>query len=399
MSEELGGRRDKSVGDVDVKMYEVLGRLVKAGVIEGTTHTGMKAWRQYEETLKSCEKERFELLKIVFVLHALSVATDSEDDLDGISNLLAFVRARAQILDGLLITQDCASGSGGQRKLDTGEQTEHAANTTNMVVGDIHEDEWDVASMHVAQTLELYTSQFIDSWNTIVPSYLTQLSPTHVIDADGIIDKDSNNNSTNNSSSNTGGERVADAIETVKRRTMGMMRRTEAVNWSTVETWKKATNVMQEALKRALSSTEEDTKERSKSGLDNDDASENREKMEEMPSKRSPGEGDNEESWLNVHVKMQTARGRAIGSKINLIRAELANFTYTTESVQALRTLSSKVSQRIDETQALLNSRTSLLRQYETLNPDHMMALVEKYAHAKRQLDQALWNLRELGLD
>lgn len=336
---------------IDLEVNNALLVLQKAGVIDGSTHTGMNLCRRRKQVLRTCQENVYEIVKMSLILNALSVATNSDDDLHGICRFLSQLRASVNMVGSPTMTVETETGK---------DFTEGAFELYNsagrMTIEQVDEDEWDIANMHVAQALAWHTGQLVELWNNVNGN----------VDQSEIVDD---------------GESVADGIEklkdaiTEKRTSMGVINLlTQGTRWKVVE-------VMEDALRRSLRITEEDTRERA--GTSSND--------------EHPDVG--RDSSIDSHVRLQIARGRAIGSKMEMIRAEMASFTYTSDSVRALKALSSKISERLEQVTKQVESKSRLLSQYQNLDKAQFTAIAAQYSQLKTRLDQSLWNLRELGHD
>lgn len=335
---------------IDLEVNNALLVLQKAGVIDGSTHTGMNLCRRRKQVLRTYQENVYEIIKMSLILNALSVATNSDDDLHGICRFLSQLRASVNMVGSPTMTEET-----GMDKDFAEEGASELYNSAGRVtLEQVDEDEWDVANMHVAQVLAWHTGQLVELWNNVNANS----GQNEIIDD---------------------GESVADGIEKLKETIKEKLTSIGVVNLLTQGTRWKVVEVMEDALRRSLRITEEDTRERA--GTSSND---------EHPD---VGQG----SSIDSHVRLQIARGRAMGSKMEMIRAEMASFTYTSDSVRALKALSSKISQRVEQVSEQVESQSRLLSQYQNLDKAQFAAIASQYSQLKTRLDQSLWNLRELG--
>lgn len=337
----------------DLEVNNALLVLQKAGVIDGRTHTGMSVYKRRRQVLATHREKAYDIINMCLILNALSIATNSDDDLHGICRFLSHLRASVNMVratehpptketqtDSALVDESTAAFHG---------------NAARMTPRQINEDEWDVANMHVAQTLAWHTGHLADLWN----------SANATANESGTVD--------DNLSVVEGIERLRSTISE-KRACIA------AVNLLIQKTRWKAVKVLEDALRRSLRITEEDTRERAGASGESERAD------------------VGESSSVDSHVRLQIARGRAIGSKMEMIRAEMAALTYTADSVRALKRLSATISQRVAQVSQQLESRSELLAQYEGLDFAQFATIASRYSQLKTQLEQSLWNLRQLGL-
>lgn len=339
--------------EVDLDVNSALLTLQKAGVIDGSTHTGMLICKRRRQIISTYQENAYEIIKMSLILHALSVATNSDDDLHGICRFLSHLRACVKMVGvttGPKMTDDTTTGGKSLEDISTIHNAE-----MGMTVQQVDEDEWDVANMHVAQTLAWHTGQLVELWNNV-------------------------NASTGESGIADDGESVAKGIERIKNAIAEKRSSIAAINLLAQGTRWKVVKVIEDTLRRCLRITEENTRERAGTSGDG--------------GRQDVGRG----SSIDSHVQLQIARGRAIGAKMELIRAEMASLTYTPDSVQALHLLSSTISRRMEQVRTQVESRSYLLAQYENLDMAQFTAIATRYSQLKTRLDQSLWNLRELGL-